>query len=90
MALVVALAFLVAVEFASVMVYFARIMNTRLLADLAKPTTTTIEKVMNGVFIITDVALAGTRVILLHRSRSDLPRTDNVIKQLIAYTLWTR
>ena len=88
--LVVVLAFLVAVEFALVMVYFARVKNTKLLVDLANPKTTTIEKIMNGVFVITDVALAGALVVLLHRSRSGFLRTDSIIKQLIAYTLSTR
>ena len=88
--LVAALAFLVVVEFVSVMLYFSRVKNTKFLVYLANPTTTTIEKVMNGIFVITDVALAGALVVLLHRSRSGFSRTDSIIKQLIAYTLSTR
>ena len=77
-------------EFTSVMLYYSQVKNVKLLSDLAKHATTTTEKIMNGIFVLTDTSLAITLVILLSRNRSLGFRTDTIVKRLIAYTLSTR
>ena len=80
---------LVALEFCSVMLYYSRIRKAKLFTEFSNRTTTTIEKVMNGIFILTDTSLAGSLVVLLRKNRSGFSKTDTIVRKLIRFTIST-
>ena len=87
--LVAVLSFFVVAEFGSVIAYFVKIKRATLYVDFADRTTTTIERTMNVIFIVTDTSIAGSLVYLLQKNRSGFRKTDSIIHRLILFTIST-
>ena len=83
------LIFLVTCEFALLLTYSINATQDSNFSDLASKTPLAIDKAMNVIVLVADLALAGSLVILLHRKRSPFAETNSVIKTITAYTIST-
>ncbi|KAI5118152.1 hypothetical protein M0805_000531 [Coniferiporia weirii] len=81
------LAFLVACQFVTITVYFAKIYN---LADLEQfSNVLALECIMNSVVTVTDIAIAAVLAFLLYSLRSGMKQSDSLVRRLIVYTIST-
>ena len=81
------LVLLVICELAVIIAYYAIVCHAIFVPEVGVPTPLAVEKALNVVFLMADSALAGSLIVLLHRKRSGIRKTDSVIRLIIIYTL---
>ncbi|KLO11878.1 hypothetical protein SCHPADRAFT_449622 [Schizopora paradoxa] len=71
----------------SILVYFIKSIHFTEFAQLT--TLFTLEKVLNVFGVVSDFTIAGTLIILLHRSRTGFRRSETIVNRLILFTINT-
>lgn len=82
---------LIIVQLTFVLIYFGELYNAKLLSQLSSGTADAISKATVITAIVNEMALSGSLVFLLYRSRNPAPfeTSDSLVKRLITFTLST-